>query len=289
MLRRPRSSSLRRRSRCVVYGWIEAGWLRTRVLEVPIDGLPEALDGLRIGHLSDFHLGAPLSRGNRASARAVAWVAERRPDLVCVTGDLVSHPRGERACARSSASLDEPFVVLGQPRRRGHARPVLARRRAPRPRAGAGCSRDEAETVELRGGRVTVVGVDPETYRAKRARPHELADPGRRFRLLLCHFPGIVERMPAGVVRPDPRRPPPRGPDLPAAPAAAHHARAPERAVRLRPLRDDAGRHARLAGHGTTFVPFRFFARPEVTELVLRVARRPPLAEIPALDYKSKR
>ena len=51
---------------CAVYGWFEAGWLRRRVLEVPIDGLPEALDGLRIGHLSDFHLGAPLSRGNGA-------------------------------------------------------------------------------------------------------------------------------------------------------------------------------------------------------------------------------
>ena len=49
--------------RCCAYGWFEAGWLRTRVVEVPIDGLPDALDGLRIGHLSDFHLGAPLSRG----------------------------------------------------------------------------------------------------------------------------------------------------------------------------------------------------------------------------------
>ena len=27
-----------------VYGWLEAGWLRTRVLDVPIAGLPEALD-----------------------------------------------------------------------------------------------------------------------------------------------------------------------------------------------------------------------------------------------------
>ena len=77
------------------YGWFEAGWLRNRVLDVSITGLPDALDGLRIAHLSDFHLGALLSRGNRASALAVAWAAERRPDLVCVSGDLVSHPREE--------------------------------------------------------------------------------------------------------------------------------------------------------------------------------------------------
>ena len=52
---------------CLVYGWFEAGWLRTRVLDVEIEGLAVGLDGLRIAHLSDFHLGAPLSRGNRAS------------------------------------------------------------------------------------------------------------------------------------------------------------------------------------------------------------------------------
>ena len=43
------------------YAWFEAGWLRTRVLEVHVEELPEALDGLRIAHLSDLHLGAPLS------------------------------------------------------------------------------------------------------------------------------------------------------------------------------------------------------------------------------------
>ena len=76
-------------------------------------GLPEALDGLRIGHLSDFHLGAPLSRGNSASARVAAWVAERRPDLVRVTGDLVSHPRGEARLRALLARLESPYVVLG--------------------------------------------------------------------------------------------------------------------------------------------------------------------------------
>ena len=97
----------------LVYGWFEAGWLRSRVLEVAVHGLPEPLEGLRIAHLSDFHLGAPLSRGNRASALAVDWVAARRPDLVCVTGDLVSHPRGEPHLRELLRRLDRPLVVLG--------------------------------------------------------------------------------------------------------------------------------------------------------------------------------
>src|SRR4051794_23817437 len=76
------------------WGWFEGGWARLRELEVSIPGLPEALDGLRIAHLSDFHLGVP-SPGLRAIERAVAWTVARRPDLTCITGDLLTHPRGE--------------------------------------------------------------------------------------------------------------------------------------------------------------------------------------------------
>ncbi|HSP73218.1 MAG TPA: metallophosphoesterase, partial [Gaiellaceae bacterium] len=76
------------------YGWFEAGWVRLRERELPVPGLPPQLEGLRIAHLSDFHLGIP-SRGVRAVERAVAWVEERRPDLVVVTGDLLSRPQAE--------------------------------------------------------------------------------------------------------------------------------------------------------------------------------------------------
>src|SRR6188472_3568758 len=178
-----------------LYGWVEAGWLRQRVLEVSVDGLPAALDGIRIGHLSDFHLGAPLSRGNRASERAVTWVAERRPDLVCITGDLVSHPRGEARLRTLLARLEDPFVVLGN-----HdvavTRDPFSRAAELRDLERARLLGDDAESVRLRGALVSVVGVDPETYREKAARPHELADPAAALRLLLCHFPRVVERLP---------------------------------------------------------------------------------------------
>jgi uncharacterized protein len=63
--------------------------------EVRLPGLPEELEGLRIAHLSDFHLGFP-SRGTKAVERAVEWVAEREPELVLITGDLLSRPRAEQ-------------------------------------------------------------------------------------------------------------------------------------------------------------------------------------------------
>ena len=91
----------------LAYGWFEAGWLRRRVLEVEVEGLPAELDGLRIAHLSDLHLGV-WSRGSRAAEEAVEWVAKRKPEVVCLTGDLVSRraglPKLERLCASDTVN-----------------------------------------------------------------------------------------------------------------------------------------------------------------------------------------
>jgi uncharacterized protein len=253
---------------CLVYGWLEAGWLKRRVLDVSITGLPTVLEGLRIGHLSDFHLGAPLSRGNRASRKAVAWIADRQPDLVCITGDLVSHPRGERVLRLLLGHLDDPIVVLGN-----HD---IADTRDPFSRATElrGLERtrlltDQVAIIDVRGHPVSVVGVDPESYRLKRTRPHELAGSAGP-RVLLCHFPGIVHRVPGASF------------DL----ILAGHLHAgqiclpiPGSRVMLAHPRSEfvsgiyeteAGTMHVSPGTGTSFVPFRFFARPEVTELVLR-------------------
>jgi len=86
--------------------------VRLRVRELPIPGLPAELDGLRIAHLSDLHLGVP-SRGKRAVEKAIDWVAERKPDLVCITGDLLSRPKGEPHLLELLARLDHPYIVLG--------------------------------------------------------------------------------------------------------------------------------------------------------------------------------
>jgi predicted MPP superfamily phosphohydrolase len=251
-----------------VYGALEAGWVRLRTLELPVDGLPPELDGLRVAHLSDFHLGVP-SLGGRASARAVAWVAERKPDLVCVTGDLVSRSRGEARLAELLERLpEETYVVLGNHdfaiSRDPFSQPVqlveLARGRL---------LSDEAVGAEVRGVRVEIAGVDPRSWLAKR--PSGFGAAEAPFRMLLCHFPRVLDRVEDGrwhlilsghlhagqIVLPYGRR---------------------NRLLLAHPrsrYRNGVYRRGRTAMHvspglGTTFVPFRFFARPEATELVLR-------------------
>lgn len=257
----------------LAWGWFEAGWLRRRVLEVELPGVPPELDGLRIAHLSDFHLGV-AGRGSRAVESAAAWVREREPDLVCVTGDLLSRRSGTEQLVRVLRGLAPCLVVLGNHDLDETRDPFSQRLDVAEVAALEGVTLlgDESCLLELRGLRVQVVGVDPGTYGRREARPDALVDPAAPLRVLLCHFPGIMRRIPpemfhlvlsghlhAGqIVLP-----------LPGGKLRFAHLRA----------RDAEGlyRHGATALHvspglGTTFVPLRFFARPEATELVVRSA-----------------
>jgi len=257
----------------LAWGWFEAGWLRRRVLEVELAGVPPELDGLRIAHLSDFHLGIP-SRGRKASEDAVAWVAERRPDLVCLTGDLVSRDSGLPQLERLLEALGPCVAVLGNhdlaDSRDPFSEPIDFSELAGVDEVTL--LRDDAVEIEFRGRRVQLVGVDPQTYAARTANPAALTDPGAALRVLLCHFPGIARRLP---------------PDAFHLVLSGHFhggqivVPLPGRKLRLAHLRarDVQGlyRHGTTVLHvspglGTTFVPFRFFARPEATELVVRSA-----------------
>ncbi len=248
------------------YAWFEAGWVRLRVLELPIDGLPQELDGLRIAHLSDFHLGVP-SRGVRAVDRAVAWVEERRPDLVCLTGDLLSRPRGEPLLRAFLERLGDPYVVLGNHdlavSRDPFSRPAELEQLEHGTLLG-----DRSVEVDTRGRRVELAGVDPRSWLASPG--GDFPETGADLRILLCHWPDALDLVPDGRW------------DL----ILAGHLHAGQivlpygfgRLLLAHPsARYSHGvyRRGRTAMHvspglGTTFVPFRFFARPEATELVLR-------------------
>jgi predicted MPP superfamily phosphohydrolase len=254
----------------LAWGHFEAGWVRLRTLDVGLPGLPLELEGLRIVHLSDFHLGFP-SRGSRAVERAVEWAAERNPDLVCISGDLLSRPRAERRLRSLVGRLPRCYAVLGN-HDYGLTRDPFS---SPAPiddLSPAALLADAARTLELRGRRVQVAGVDPRSYRAGRAQPARLADPDADLRILLCHFPYVVDRLPPGAF------------DL----VLAGHLHDGQISIpyglgkiRLAHLhwRYTDGLYRRPGGTlhvspglGTTFVPFRFAARPEATELVLQRA-----------------
>jgi uncharacterized protein len=238
---------------------------------VPLRRLPRELDGLRVAHLSDFHLGMP-SRGARAVRRAAEWTEERQPDLTLISGDLVSRKRGQPLLREVLNRLPACYAVLGN-----HD---YAASRDPFSQAvelsdvdSARLLVDEGETLELRGRKVQVVGVDPRSYRVGRARPERFADPDADLRILLCHFPAVVDKLEPGAF------------DL----VLAGHLHAgqicvpyPGGKLRLAHIRWTyvEGLYERpggvlhvSAGLGTTFVPFRLFARPAAYELRLHSTR----------------
>jgi len=255
----------------LAWGWFEAGWLRRRVLEVELEDVPWELDGLRIAHLSDFHLGVP-SRGRRAAAEAVQWVRERDPDLVVLTGDLLSRNAGLPELERLLRELGPCLVVLGN-HDFASSRDPFSQRVDPAVFGaldGVVVLEDEAIELELRGKRVQVVGVDPRTYAARRAEPQVLADQDAALRVLLCHFPGVARRIPAGAFHLILAGHYHAGQIVMPFPGGSFNLAHPR-------IRDVQGvfRFGPSALHvspglGTTFVPLRFFARPEVTELVVR-------------------
>jgi len=132
--------------------------------------------------------------------------------------------------------------------------------------------RDAAVALERGGCRIQVVGADAVTYPGGCSRPWELADHDADLRILLCHFPGVARRLPPGAF------------DL----VLTGHLHAgqivlpyPGGRVLLAHIGSryvaglypgEGGVMHVSPGTGTTFVPIRFCARPEVTELVLRRA-----------------
>jgi uncharacterized protein len=251
----------------LAWGHFEAGWVRLETLRCPLEGLPLELEGLRIAHLSDFHLGFP-SRGSTAIDRAVDWVEERQPDLTLISGDLLSRRAGEERLRELLTRLPRCFAVLGNHdfalSRDPFSHPIELYDLEP-----ATLLADDSRTIELRGRKVQIVGVDPRSYRHHRAHPERVADPEADLRILLCHYPDVIDRLPAGAFHL----------------VLSGHLHAgqicvpwPGGRLRLASLRWTyvRGLYRRpaatlhlSAGLGTTFVPFRFLARPEATELVL--------------------
>jgi predicted MPP superfamily phosphohydrolase len=67
--------------------WVEPRRLQAVAFLVGVPGLPPALEGVRIAHLTDFHAGAAGSH-LPTLRRAVAVARRWRPDLVALTGDF---------------------------------------------------------------------------------------------------------------------------------------------------------------------------------------------------------
>lgn len=153
--------------------------------------LPESLDGLRVLHISDLHVG--MLRRNRR-VEAAKRMEELDPELVVFTGDAVN---GRRHWDAAGCWLDALPIPPGVPRvavpgNWDHYKGGEQRFRATMESAGFVPLLNESRVVECRGTSFQVVGFDD--LRLGRFRPEAAwvgIDPGR-FVLGLAHTPDML-------------------------------------------------------------------------------------------------
>lgn len=155
-------------------------------------GLPAALDGLRIGQISDMHLGMRFAAEN--SRWAVAQMAREVPDLLALTGDFVSYEH---------AIPDLPAVLAGLPRPRLGAYAVPGNhdywegvpeiRRALAP-LGVEFLINEHRSLPAGGAALVVAGVDDEWDGVPDMGAALRGAPAGAFTVLLAHCPDAADQ-----------------------------------------------------------------------------------------------
>lgn len=253
-----------------------------RRINVPIAGLPRALEGLTIAQISDLHAGSFFSA--QPMHEAVALVNGLRPDVVVVTGDFVNGNAAELPRILPALRELRADAIYGSLGNHDHyARvPDVVQGVASTP---VDLLVNAHRTLEIDGARLHVIGTDntgfnqyyadlPRALDGLEAHPH-----GEDVRILLAHDPTFWD----GHVRPG-------YPEIDL--MLSGHTHGGQLGVELGPLRWSPARmvYRRWAGlyretsaegtqHlyvnrglGTVGPPLRLGIRPEITLLTLRRA-----------------
>jgi len=175
------------------YGaFIQRTDFRVREVDIPLAGLPQDLDGLRILQMSDIHLSAFLSEAE--FARAIDAALQLHPHLAVVTGDLISgHSDPLDACIRQLGRLKADagvFGSMGNHERYARAEDYTERASA---RFGIRFLRGRAQALRFGGATLNLAGTD---FESQHGRSHylrgaeQLVLPGA-INVLLQHNPDV--------------------------------------------------------------------------------------------------
>jgi len=166
------------------YGYfIERYQVGVTDVPLPVDGLPQPLEGLRVGILTDPHVSGTVPPV--VVARAVELLRAQAPDVIVLGGDYISWgdvSYVERA-AEQLRTLTAPFgvfAVFGNHDDEGRLEAALSR-------AGIACLRDARRSVEIRGQLVDLVGI--RFWTRRRDAIETLLQGARGFPILLAHDP----------------------------------------------------------------------------------------------------
>lgn len=253
---------------------VEPRWLQRRHVSIHIASLPQALEGLRVGVLSDLHV--QRGRDPGVVRRAVAAMGAARPDLVAVTGDFAEDEAGLEAVLDALMPLAAPLGVFAVPGNHDYKSGIDRWHRAVARRKALTDLTNRYVMREHHGTRVCVGGVDDFTHGEPRlVLP---PPPTRDLTVVLAHSPDQAEHCRRSydavdlIVSGHTHGGQVRLPFIGAPVNSAEHAELYEEGLRRRPWTQVYTSR----GVGTSGFPIRFLARPEVSVLDLTRAPRPP-------------
>lgn len=253
---------------------VEPRWLQVERRRIHIRSLPSVLEGLRVGLLTDLHV--EQGRSTALVRRAVAHLMREAPDLIALTGDFAEDPDGLEAVLDALAPLRAPLGVYAVPGNHDHRAGIEAWRGAVARRPWLTDLTNRYIVQERGSARICIGGVDDFIE----GRPRLLLPPpeARDLTIVLAHSPDQAEHCRRRydavdlIVSGHTHGGQVRLPWLAAPVNSAEHPELYEQGLRRRPWTQVYTSR----GIGTTGLPVRLFARPEVSLLELTRRPRPP-------------
>jgi predicted MPP superfamily phosphohydrolase len=164
---------------------------RLERITMRIGNLPTGLEGLRIGQISDMHLGMRFAAEN--SRWAVAQMAREQPDLLAFTGDFVSYEHAIPDLPQVLAGLPRPRLgAFAVPGNHDYWEGVPEIRRALAP-LGIEFLINEHRVLGSGDARLVVAGVDDQWDGVPDMTAALSGAPRNVFTLLLAHCPDVAD------------------------------------------------------------------------------------------------
>jgi len=152
--------------------------------------MPSNLEGLRIGQLSDLHLGLPFGKEN--TRWAVEQMTLEKPDLLVLTGDFVSFHHAIADLPDLLRPLKAPLGIYAVPGNHDHWEGLAEIQNVLQP-LGIEFLINEKRQIVWNEGEMWLVGID-DTWYGEPDLPEALQDvPPEAFTILLAHEPDFAD------------------------------------------------------------------------------------------------
>lgn len=136
---------------CYAYGrLIEVDWIKVERIEISIRGLPEEFDGFKIIHLSDLH----VSKMGKREKKLPAMVNAVGADAIFITGDFAHTSGGEKLAASLISRLEAKQGIWGVSGNWDSNKTARACEEA-----GMKMLETETDTIEINGKALGIIGL----------------------------------------------------------------------------------------------------------------------------------